>query len=400
MKLLKTSLVAILALAAGALTSCSDDDKYIPGAQSEGAFFPETPASVQFDIDKTSFTVEIARTSANADASVSITALDESGLFSVPSSVTFSGNELTAEITISYDPSAITQDESYPITLTLSPATEYGTETYSFNAISPAPWKSLGKCTYTDGIISEQYGAESPTYMVEIQENELTAGLYRLVNAYGAAYPYNEPGDFDASKNYYVVINATNPERVYIEQSPTGCNWGNGEMTVWSMAGYYMSKGKTPDEVAAGGLFGTLENGVITFPKESLLCGFPDGLYPANNSGKTRIVMPGIVLSDYSATIDYAGRFTDVDNSSYAIANLTLGDDVTTARVAAVLTADADAALEAIVNGTAKFIEISNNGADQTVNLPIEGSGGYILMVVTYSGEKQEESASTAINIK
>ncbi len=59
---------------------------------------------------------------------------------------------------------------------------------------------------------------EVPTYMVEVEESMTQPGLYRLVNPYGAAFPYNEPGDYDADNNYYLTINAVDPTR-YILRS-------------------------------------------------------------------------------------------------------------------------------------------------------------------------------------
>ncbi|MDE6074660.1 MAG: hypothetical protein K2F80_08700, partial [Muribaculaceae bacterium] len=253
MKIFKSSLLALLAVAAAAMTSCSDDNNYTAGVESDGAYFGESASKIEFSIDETSFPVTVSRTSAQVDATVSITAVDESGLFTVPTSATFNGNELTTTINISYNPDDIEQDVNYPITLSVSPSTEYGYATYSFTAVSPSPWTSIGKCTYTDDFISTFYNVPNTPYQVEIQQNDLTPGLYRLVNPYGKGYPYNEPGDYDTSSDYYMVIDATNPDRVVVERFLSGMDWGEGEFMMWSFAGYYLNRGMSPDDVDAKG---------------------------------------------------------------------------------------------------------------------------------------------------
>ena len=163
---------------------------------------------------------------------------------------------------------------------------------------NPEVFKSLGMAQYTDDIVAPMF-IEAPVYQpyeVEIQESVDNPGKYRLVNPYGEAYPYNEPGDWDASQDYYLVINAQNPNQVYIDYQPLGLDWGMGMMYVYSYASYLMDNGKTPAEVAASGKFGTLENGVITFPDKSLFFAMPSynsSLYYANQSGAFKVVLPG-----------------------------------------------------------------------------------------------------------
>ena len=158
-------------------------------------------------------------------------------------------------------------------------------------------WTSLGMATYTDAYVGAAYGGENETYEVEIQESDETPGLYRLVNPYGEAFPYNEEGDWDDSRNYYIEINATDPNGVYIPVQNTGLNWGDGNFYVYSYAAYYLDNGATLDEAKAEGLCGKLENGVITFPANTLLFAFFESsadIYSANNAdGAFRLVLPG-----------------------------------------------------------------------------------------------------------
>lgn len=163
---------------------------------------------------------------------------------------------------------------------------------------NPEVFKSLGMAKYTDDIVAPMF-VEEPvnyTYEVEIQESEENPGKYRLVNPYGAAFPYNEEGDWDSSQDYYMTIHAENPDQVYIDLQPLGVDWGMGMMYVYSYASYLMNQGYSADDVAAQGLFGTLKDGVITFPAKGLFFYMPDysnSLYYANSSGAFKVVLPG-----------------------------------------------------------------------------------------------------------
>lgn len=55
------------------------------------------------------------------------------------------------------------------------------------------------------------------------------------------------------------------------------------------------------------------------------------------------ITFPGVKIADYSASVMYAGLFTDVDNTVYVLGDLVLGPDATNAK-AVVISGDADAA--------------------------------------------------------
>lgn len=162
---------------------------------------------------------------------------------------------------------------------------------------NPEVFKSLGMGLYTEDFIFGLFnGLENVTYEVEIEESVDNPGKYRLVNPYGAAYPYNEAGDYDASQNYYMVINAQDPEGVYIPLQGVGCDWGYGEWTVYSMAANYLDAGYPLEDVKAAGHCGTLKDGVITFPEKSLLItadGLGGKLYYANTMGAFKVVLPG-----------------------------------------------------------------------------------------------------------
>lgn len=155
-------------------------------------------------------------------------------------------------------------------------------------------WMSLGTALYTEDLMTTLYKVDNPTYEVEIQENSENPGVYRLVNPYGEAYPYNEPGDWDSSQNHYLVINAQDPEGVFIDQQKMGLNWGDGALIVSSLAANDLGQGATLEEVKAKGVCGSLADGVITFPVRSLLCTLESetGFYYGNINGAFKVVLP------------------------------------------------------------------------------------------------------------
>ena len=195
---------------------------------------------------------------------------------------------------------------------------------------NPEVFKSLGMGLYTEDFFCGLFqGMENLTYEVEVQESVDNPGKYRLVNPYGAAYPYNEPGDYDDSQDYYLVINAQDPEGVYIPLQGVGCDWGYGEWNLYSYAAYYMDNGYTLDEVKAGGMCGTLVDGVITFPEGKLLItasGLGGKLYNANLSSAFKVVLPSAVEATAVAAASVVpASVTSISTEPSFSASMTVG---------------------------------------------------------------------------
>lgn len=213
------------------------------------------------------------------DGSLEVVEIKESGSINIPSTA----NGLCSIVVISYG-----DGESQEVAYT----------SFEFSA-GTDKWVSLGTGLYTEDFMTTFYKLDNVSYEVEIQENEENPGVYRLINPYGEAYPYNEPGDWDDSKKHYLVINAQDPEGVFIDQQKMGLDWGEGALIVSSLAANNMGKGATLEEVKAAGLCGSLADGVITFPVKSLLCTFEskDGFYYGNINGAFKVVLPKTVAT-------------------------------------------------------------------------------------------------------
>jgi len=139
------------------------------------------------------------------------------------------------------------------------------------------PWTTLGMCEYTDGFLVDFYGGKlgGETWEVEIQEHNEQPGLYRLVNPYNRGWgPIEQYGKYwTLLGRYYLVINAVNPNAVYVETSPLGIMLSSedGQIVASSVAGNNIDKGQTLQQQIDAGVCGTLEDGVITMPAQSLI---------------------------------------------------------------------------------------------------------------------------------
>jgi len=390
------------------VTACKEEVKYDPAGPAGTAevYFPSTlPATVELsqDMSVTSYDIQLYRVDKTNALMVNLAVENESpDIFNIPTTASFAAGSETTNITITYDPEKLGYDTYKSISISVTDETSpYGISVYQFKAFIPAPWKSLGMATYTDDFVSSFYGVSQVPYQVEIQENLVTPGVFRLVNPYGAAYPYNDPGDWDDSKDHYLEINASDPEGVYIPYPQySGMDWGYGEFIMSSLAGLYIYRGtSTLEEEKAAGHCGTFIDGVITFPINSLVVGManypasnPGAMYSANGHGWFQVVMPGVVLADYSSSVEYSGRYTDANNNMFAVANVTLGADVAYAKVAIVPGNLTDDALNGIIDGSIESVQITAGG---TVNLPCSSAGKYTFVVVTFDANEETQDYSS-----
>ena len=197
---------------------------------------------------------------------------------------------------------------------------------------NPEKFQSLGMALYTEDYLAGLFtGMECLTYEVEIEESLDNPGKYRLVNPYGAAFPYNEPGDYDDSQDYYLVINAQDPNGVFIPEQSVGCDWGYGEWVLYSYAAYYMDNmGATLTDVKAAGMCGTLVDGVITFPESALLItasGLGGQYYNGNSNGAFKVVLPSArgAEGDAEGTETTSVKSTSISADATLKAPMTVG---------------------------------------------------------------------------
>ena len=356
MKLFRNIAKAVLAVSMlSVMVACEEEAVYTPAQDLTNAqvYFSNTTAKdVKLTMEDTELNVAICRanTIGNLDVQLVVSGTE---LMTAPSSVKFADGDSVANIKVTFDPQAIGYDNPQTLNIALADSTmgtPYGESVFSLTAMIPSPWTSLGKATVVDDIMTVGWGIPFTPFPVEIQENDLTPGLYRLVNPWTSSYPWNEPGDYDDSKNYYLEIHAEDPDAVWFGRTEMGLDWGYGMISTWSIADYYVQNGTDPELVKEKGFYGTLKDGEITFPVQGILFNMPqhpqgDNWYLANGSGMFSILLPGYVKADYSAEVKYAGIFTATDESVYAVANLTLGADAKDVKAIVMTQADDAAAV-------------------------------------------------------
>lgn len=150
---------------------------------------------------------------------------------------------------------------------------------------------------------------------VEVYQRSDRPGYFRVDAIYTPEYLSQiANGDDSAAeglKDYCpaesIYINATNPEKVYVDAQFTFFNPYNFYEGVLG-SGVYMCS--DVEEVFLSGysnLYGKYKDGVITFPKKSLVVYLPVGVSVAGNqAGKTRLVLPGYEGYDYGLSVSVA----------------------------------------------------------------------------------------------
>ena len=375
-------------------SSCTDDLEYTPAGQPSGQqvyFAVDLAETINLEENSSSVTIPVSRVVTDEAASFSIFATEESGLFTIPSTVNFAAGESTANLVITYTYSALTQDQAYSCTLTIGDTentSPYGMTSYEFSLIAPSPWTSLGEGTLTDDVITAAFDVENQVFTVEIQESDNTPGMYRIVDPYIDNRYTLRASESGSSSNYscYLVIDCTNPDAVTIAKQNMGI--------LGTDLGDFQMESTSP---------GTLVNGVITFPQNGLVLTFSKypGDFPANGSGLFKVVLPG--ASDVAApavTVAYKGSFIDAaSNKSNAVLDFTLNETATSYKFAVVEgnIAKNEAALTEtagkIVDGS---LESTEGTASGSVLYPLAVSGTFTVVAVPFNAEGDAGAAAAA----
>lgn len=411
-KIFKHSMMLLFSALALVLGSCTEEFEYI-GATIEGEqvyFSNALSSTVNLDPNASEVKIPVNRIQRTGELTVNFNVTtSENCAVSVPSSVTFADGDSVAYLTVTYDPQAIQMGHFDDVTVAIADAnytTPYGSSSYTFS-IGLSEWNSIGTGLYRDAIYPGFYGAEQLTYNVEIQENILKPGYYRIVTPYGPgtsfynAYVAEGPFAWANKENTSVVINATDPNFVYVTgefypgTSDAGMG-GYGVMHVFSIVDEAIKQGNSLEDIKASepGLFGTLKDGMITLPTQSIYVNFDDSFTPLGYLDTTgwAIALPGSEFTDYSSSFTYKGRFTDVAGNNYAQGTITLGEDVANAKY--VLAADGDdinSIIEYIADGSLEANGITESG---DVSIQIAEGGKYTMVIVTFDAEGNMRSSS------
>lgn len=386
-------------------SACTDEVEYTGAALQDAtqAYFPTNlPSQIDLKAEATTFNVEVSRMEAGQELTVNLTKSDDKdALFTVPSTVTFAADATTATISIGYDPAKFKLDEYMPLTISIESdkANPYSSASYSFTVGVPAPYTTIGMVSFRDGYLDVFKGFTPQTYNVELQVNSVTPGLYRLVNPY-KKNPYAVEGIYDSSKNYYLVIDATDKDCVYIPSGqPLGLQLSNdGMLVAYSYAGYMLDGGKSKEEVKEMGLFGKLENNIITFPMKSLLVLFTNdsegNLYYANNNGAFALAVDTKTqIKDYSLEAECTKIGIDMSGNTSISGNVAWGDDISYVRLAVIEASKANEAIDGVLNGSIETVKQVKAGAFE---LPFNITGKLAVLAVGFDELNEIQAATIA----
>ena len=392
MKTISNKIFAALAFAALLCpTACvKDAPEFEVGEQDVdgcyGVYFPKQTSEFALEpTEPTTVTITLARTESKGAITVPVELTDTTGIFSV-SDVTFEDGQSESSAVVNFSGAQVGTNYSFYAQITDPQyASKYNSNPTALSlSVIREKWNDVGKAMWRDDFFTTFYSVQNVEYPVDVQENANKKGLYRFKNVYCENYPYNDKGDWDDSKDYWIVINATDSTKVYMSAQRTGCAWSYGEFIVSSLAGYYLAKGGEDNEKKAASYYGSLTNGCIKFPSSSLLIAMSNydsgGLYTANAAGMFRVILPGGKDVDYTYSVS-----AELCKDGKVPVTFTLGDDITSMKYLVV-----EGALDArgiqnsqdqVINSKdAKTIEKSG-----TVEISCEKTGMYTVVAVAYA---------------
>lgn len=312
-------------LATAVFAGCSDDPTYTSGAQDDpdnyGVYFPQqtSPTEVERDpAEEAQVTYKVRRAKYLDAITVPVTVTtSKEGIFEIEP-ITFGPGEQETEFTVSF-PKAV-EGEKYTCDIRIEDPryiSLYGPRAtaLSFSAIR-AGWElvtnadgTATKGKWRDDMIGNLYSSSSATFNpnpeieVEIYQRRDIEGYYRM-KVYGDAFMEALVGGKTNYQCRYLntIVDARDPDKVFIPYQSTGLTLvsGDGELKIASdVAENFMMDEST-------GQYGTLKDGIITFPAQSILIELEKkagSFYRVNANGLLRILLPGVVVPDYTVKL-------------------------------------------------------------------------------------------------
>lgn len=389
MKNIKIFFLATVAIVAGLFTACNDSD-FEAGPAADGAqvYFPDyTPTMYSISDDVTSIAIPVKRIAKDAAMTVAILPAEESGLFTIPTSVSFAAGSDAAELLITFDRTALEDGKEYPIALLINDednTTTYGYRTLNFT-VAPWPWEQMkGTGLFREGWLGDVFSGNLFEIEVTVHKHKSQEGIYMVEEMLGWPYLTEFFGATEAQLSAQfsytpsnIVIDCSDPAQVTIESQWSGITENSNGY------GEFMIASSAP---------GTLVNGIITFPNDGLsaeLVGL-GRTFNVNTGGTFRIVLPGFEVVDYALTAAYGGMKVSADGeTTSAIVDFAYGADVTGISYVFApgnVTDTANEIAAAIVAGTVENVyEVKNltvGGKNVSVEAELSAAGVYTIVAL------------------
>ena len=381
MKLNKIFL-GLLGVAAFTLASCSEEDSYeratVSGPQ---VFFSDTtPTAFEISPDATTFDVPISRADASGALTVNLSSTTQNSMYSIPSSVSFNAGEKTTNIPVSYDPANIEYGRYDTLTVKIADdaqATSWGVQELVFTAgvTDWGPWQKWNSAGTADYTYVNFWSGDDLDLPFVYRHNMIKTNLYQFkISNWG--YGVDLVFDYDDVTGHVTCATQW-----------TGYDHSSyGYVYCSDLSTYAVIRGWDIED----DFYGTFdkEQGIITVPLvyhvDAGYFGYdPEYLY-----------IDGYVRADYSSALSYAGTFTDVAGSVFAVGNLTLGADATDVK-AVVIEAEADADLvgEALAAGELEGTDVEGG----MIYVPIpENKTGKLQIVTAVVVDGEAKSIASA----
>lgn len=403
----KFLLMGIVAVA-GLLSACTSSDDFEPGPKDSGAqvYFPNTiPSEFNVGDDESSVTIPVRRVVTDEALTVNILASIEQGqegILNIPSTVSFEAGSDLANLVITFDRSTLVDGTEYKASLLLNDEqnlTQYGNYMIDITII-PWPWEELGTGKFRDDWFAPMWqNGGNPEIDVTIHKHKSKEGVYMVEEMFGWPYLTEFFGDTQTAiesqlvtyQSTNITIDCSDPTKVLMPRQFTGIidldpSYGNYEIAQFQ------------------DMYGTLEDGVITFPKEALALVCSAGSMATNLSGLFRIMLPGAEDVDYTLAVAYSGMKVGADNATTsAMMDFTYGADVTGIHYVIAegdVTATVANIAATIANGTAENIyEIEDfevGGEKVSVEAALANAGLYTVVALPLdkTGKPTEKNAA------
>ena len=296
------------------LTACSTKEAYVAGEQDSpdtyGVYFPlqDNPLNVELSPEEATvvnYKVRRARTEGKITVPVVVTVNDD-GIFSVEPLV-FKDGENEAILTVNFPGAEVGKTYNCAVKVD-DPAyiSIYGKKQTGISfSVLRANWESLGVGRWRDDIISSLYGPDNKYAEVETEvfQRSDKPGYLRM-QVFNEDYLTALFGITRPTERLMTTIDATDPDKVWIPKQSTGITLNDDDGFITSAS--YVDKQFSID--GADAQYGTLKEGVITFPVGSIFANLskymqPDEWYPVNSAGMFRLVLPGGHVYDYSLDV-------------------------------------------------------------------------------------------------
>lgn len=262
--------------------------------------------------------------------------------------------------------------ESAPVQM----ATAAATPKVVANPENVTDWVSRGTVKFKEsyGIVGQCLGFDFDFIDVDIEESEANPGLFRVVNPYiGYVGKGLYDTDIDTSKDYYMIVDATDPENVSIPEFETG------------VVDYY-----NDNKMILGKSFssGTVTDLVVTFPDWGIGYGYEGESWNSGNwHGTFQLSLPG--AKDYLMTFDYGDISPDDNVAKYTV---TAGKDVASVKYIVSNTILTNLQLSTKVKS--EGVELDLSAGSYSFNL--DKSGYYQLYLAAFDAEGTVQSTAGA----